>query len=226
MNLKSTRGFTLIELLVVISIIALLSSVVLASLQTARGKARDSRRVQVLIQVRNALELYAADHGGLYPSVPTNPYNVEVICFQCNALGDNPGGGGSSGFQYLPYEWLTYDPNNPSTPDLTTSLYKYLKTIPLEPTLFAVGAGDPTNRTSFFYKVSPDRRRYIIGLNKAVENYNYVPKSMWAKDGGAYLDSSTALPTAAGAIVIFSDDRSKDFTKLAYWDWLYPGSSW
>lgn len=67
-NTKQTKaGFTLIELLVVISIIALLSSVVLSSLNAARAKSRDARRLQDLQQVRVALELYYHDNGA-YPS--------------------------------------------------------------------------------------------------------------------------------------------------------------
>jgi prepilin-type N-terminal cleavage/methylation domain-containing protein len=52
------KGFTLIELLVVISIISMLTSVVLASLNDARAKARDIRRIQDLNQIRNAFFLY------------------------------------------------------------------------------------------------------------------------------------------------------------------------
>lgn len=55
---KRNKGFTLIELLVVISIIGLLSSVVLASLNTARASARDARRKADLRQIATALEFY------------------------------------------------------------------------------------------------------------------------------------------------------------------------
>jgi type II secretion system protein G len=65
----SDKGFTLIELLVVIAIIGLLSSVVMASLNSARAKARDARRISDLRQIRTALELYYDDHNGTYPSM-------------------------------------------------------------------------------------------------------------------------------------------------------------
>lgn len=63
---RSTKGFTLIELLVVIAIIGILSSVVLASLATARKKARDANRISDLKNVQLALELYY-DGNQLYP---------------------------------------------------------------------------------------------------------------------------------------------------------------
>lgn len=66
MKFKSNKGFTLIELLVVISIIGLLSSIVLASLNTARAKGRDAKRMSDIREIRNALELYRTTTG-YYP---------------------------------------------------------------------------------------------------------------------------------------------------------------
>jgi type II secretion system protein G len=64
---RKDKGFTLIELLVVISIIALLSSVVLASVNTAREKTRNAIRKGNMDQISKALALYAFDHDGHYP---------------------------------------------------------------------------------------------------------------------------------------------------------------
>lgn len=64
------RGFTLIELLVVIAIIGLLSAIILAALNVAESKARDARRQSDINAVVKALELYASDNKGKYPTQP------------------------------------------------------------------------------------------------------------------------------------------------------------
>lgn len=66
MTISKKRGFTLIELLVVIAIIGVLSSVVLASLNTARQKSRDAKRQSDIKQLQLALQLYF-DTNGSYP---------------------------------------------------------------------------------------------------------------------------------------------------------------
>lgn len=66
--MKKTQGFTLIELLVVISIVGLLSSVILASLKTAREKAADASVKQQLTAMRNAAA-FLYDSSGTYDDV-------------------------------------------------------------------------------------------------------------------------------------------------------------
>lgn len=58
----SEKGFTLIELLVVVAIIGMLSSVVLSSMNSARKKARDARRISDVKSLQTALELYYAEN--------------------------------------------------------------------------------------------------------------------------------------------------------------------
>jgi len=80
LGIKYNKGFTLIELLVVISIIGLLSSIVLASLNSARIAARDSRRVQDLNAIRTAVQLYYEDYG-YYPKAGNCDWNTNCYAY-------------------------------------------------------------------------------------------------------------------------------------------------
>ena len=66
---KYSQSFTLIELLVVIAIIGILSSIVLVSLNSAKAKARDARRISDFRQIQTALEMFYGTYGR-YPQSP------------------------------------------------------------------------------------------------------------------------------------------------------------
>lgn len=63
------KGFTLIELLVVIAIIGILSSVVLASLNSARGKGSNAAIKSNMANLRAGAELTYDNDGGTYVNV-------------------------------------------------------------------------------------------------------------------------------------------------------------
>ena len=63
---RRRQGFTLIELLVVIAIIGLLSTLAVVSLNSARQRSRDAKRLSDVKQLQTALELFYAENGS-YP---------------------------------------------------------------------------------------------------------------------------------------------------------------
>ena len=101
---KLKSGFTLIELLVVIAIIGILASIVVASLNSARMKARDTRRIADLRQIQIALELYY-DANGYYPPLGCG--------WDCN------------GYRY------SYNDNSWNA--LATALAPYISSLPKDP---------------------------------------------------------------------------------------------
>ena len=64
--MNKNKGFTLIELLVVIAIIGILSSVVLASLNSARNKGADAAVKSNLSNIRAQAELYYDSNSNRY----------------------------------------------------------------------------------------------------------------------------------------------------------------
>ena len=81
------KGFTLIELLVVISIIGVLSTIAMTSVNAARKKARDAERLSDMSQILNALEIYRLSYGHY-------PYNTDstLPLDAAHPLSDNYGG--------------------------------------------------------------------------------------------------------------------------------------
>ena len=74
---SKTSGFTLIELLVVIAIIGLLSSIVLASLNSARNKGADAAIKAQLKSVQSQAEI-------VYDAATPNSY--EGVCEDANVI--------------------------------------------------------------------------------------------------------------------------------------------
>jgi prepilin-type N-terminal cleavage/methylation domain-containing protein len=62
-HFKNSKGFTLIELLVVVAIIGLLASVVLASVNSARSKAKDAAVKEEVQQLATLATLNYNDYG-------------------------------------------------------------------------------------------------------------------------------------------------------------------
>ncbi|MDP3996462.1 MAG: type II secretion system protein [bacterium] len=162
-------GFTLVELLVVISVIGLLSSVVLASIEGTRAKARDTVRIQTFSQLETALALYHDRHG-VYPCGDNNGrYDSSVSAGFINGAGedqDSCTGGPLTGLfeEGFFVEWIK-DPINSQPqgwfyfyqlPDITAPDHRqsYVLYTRLEstPKLMKEDGGKCDN----FYEVGPD----------------------------------------------------------------------
>jgi len=132
-----SRGFSLIELLVVISIIGFLSSVVLASLQTAREKARGTAFRQSVDQLVLAIELYRSDHNDELPLVQVeNQYEYRI---------DYLGGRWCQDFEYDGCASIGQQPISKEDDLVEQALAPYLAEISIPPFDFRLNIRAPDN---------------------------------------------------------------------------------
>ncbi|MCC2630383.1 MAG: gspG [Candidatus Paceibacter sp.] len=88
---STQRGFSLVELMVVISIMAILSSVIFASLKTARANAMSAKEKSDVSRLSVALELFSQDYGGFpvcegQPDAPSKCCIDGTICKYLNPI--------------------------------------------------------------------------------------------------------------------------------------------
>jgi type II secretory pathway pseudopilin PulG len=100
-----------------VAIIGVLSSVVISSLNTARAKGRDARRIRDIQEINKAIQLYIADRG----HAPNFGDNV------CSTVGSGSGSRCSVSdvevsYNYT-YHWV----------DLANELSPYIKKLPKDP---------------------------------------------------------------------------------------------
>lgn len=151
---KQQKGFTLIELLVVVAIIGVLSSIVLASLNNARVKGRDAKRISEIRQIQNALALYY-DKYGQYPASG-----------QCGAT--TPNGGWTNSVQCLSSgRWLR---------DSTTNLSEFIATDPVDP----INQNNWPRGAYYYYSNNYGGARQWYMIVYSLENF---PHSLESSDG-------------------------------------------
>jgi prepilin-type N-terminal cleavage/methylation domain-containing protein len=156
-NRKNKKGFTLVELLTVISIIALLSSVVYSSLQSAKAKARDA---VVKVSVRELSKLMALEYqdNGSYSNLqPCSWVPQSKTCDEmfsgtyasqaraiCNSIVKNaPAIWGTPGYSFLLCNSLDYNQK-----------YSIMATLSSVPHFFCAGSSGVSDNVYYWISVS------------------------------------------------------------------------
>src|SRR3954453_19452292 len=82
---RAPQGFSLIELVIVVVIIGIIAAIAIPRLSRGSAGAADSALLGNLAVLRNAIDLYATEHGGTYPALAT--FDAQLTQFT-----DAPGG--------------------------------------------------------------------------------------------------------------------------------------
>lgn len=82
-NPLSVRAFSMIELVIVVVIIGIIGAIAIPRMSRGAAGAADSALVADLAVLRNAIDLYQAEHGGDYPAYAT--FEAQLTQFTDNA---------------------------------------------------------------------------------------------------------------------------------------------
>jgi len=161
------KGFTLIELLVVIAIIGILSSVVLASLNTVRAKARDAKRAEEMHSIYLAINLYYDQYGCL-------PGTTGSSCAGAGSYSE----GNAGGWDYSSQGgFMTF---------LKTA--GFISNVPVDPINNMTGDGNPAGTYSFryycysygphlgYWRESDGAYMYVLGNSATWGDNSYICK--------------------------------------------------
>jgi general secretion pathway protein G len=83
---RRARGFSLIELVIVVVIIGIIAAIAIPRMSRGAAGAADSALTANLAVLRNALDLFQTEHGGLYP--PATKVTTALIDFSNEAAND------------------------------------------------------------------------------------------------------------------------------------------
>lgn len=80
-NKLLNNGFTMLELIMTMAIIGVLAGMFIVNYPGVQRNARDTQRKSDLKQYQNALEVYANNNDGLYPTTTGNIQpNSDILC--------------------------------------------------------------------------------------------------------------------------------------------------
>ena len=99
LHTQARRGFSLIELVIVVVIIGILAAIAIPRLSRGSQGAADSAVSGNLAVLRNAIDLYATEHGGSFPSVA----QVEALLTAYSDINGTPSAAKSQTAIYGPY---------------------------------------------------------------------------------------------------------------------------